>query len=109
MQKCVKCGKRHRYDMQGQFYRLACESQKIPAPAFAIVGQEKEPPYAASVHLFPESNHDETVADLDGAKDIVRGALRKFERCTTDGEWSAYGETLFMAQVPSDASAGSHN
>lgn len=99
----------HRYDMQGRFYRLACASKGTHVRAYAIVAQEKEPPFAVGVHLFPlRQESDETVADLAGAEDDVLHALREFKHCTKNGEWPAYSDSLLLARVPADASVGSH-
>jgi hypothetical protein len=98
---------KHRYDMRGQFHRLACESRGPHIRSVAIVAQEKEPPYAVGVHLFPlRQEYDETVADLEGAEDDVLNALHEFKQCTVDGEWPAYSDSLLLARVPSDADAG---
>ena len=99
-----------RYDMQGQFYCSAYATQGIWLGAYAIVAQENEPPYAVAVHLFPrQEEYDNTVPDLEGAEDDVLDALREFKQCTMDGEWPAYGESLFLARVPSDADTGSRD
>lgn len=107
-QKFGQLIERQRYDIQGQFYRMACISQGIRLRKFAIVAQEREPPYAVSVHLFRYDAYDDdrTVADLESAENDVLNALREFKQCTVDKEWPAYPDSLLLARVPSDADAG---
>ena len=101
---------RRRYDMQGEFYVHAARTMDIPVRAFAIVAQEKEPPYAVSVHVLPMEGYeyidDNTVADLQNAEEDVKAALRQYLQCAHTGIWPAYADSPVIAEVPAWADAG---
>jgi hypothetical protein len=72
-----------KYHMQAAWYLDLAAQLDHPAPAFAFIVQEKEPPYVVTVIELPEEL-------VDRGRDLNRRALERFRDCTDAGLWPGY-------------------
>lgn len=71
------------YHMQAGWYLDVARALGHPAPAFAFIVQEKEPPYVVTVIELPAEL-------IDRGRDLNRRALQRFRDCTDTGLWPGY-------------------
>ena len=89
------------YDTQAAFYIRGLQSSVVsnkPAPLFAFLAQEIEPPYACS--LVALSN-----AYLEIANAKVARAIKTWGYCLKTGDWHAYTNRILYADPPAWAMA----
>lgn len=72
-----------KYHMQAAWYLDVAAALGHPAPAFAFIAQEKEPPYVVTVIELPKEL-------IDRGRELNRRALEQFRDCTETGLWPGY-------------------
>jgi hypothetical protein len=94
----MKAAERYGYHVQGEFYRRAVLSvPDLVRPGqpvrFALVAQEKTPPFLVNV-VLPDADA------MTVAARRVDEALALYARCRSTGEWPGYGTAANIGELP---------
>lgn len=81
------------YYMQAALYLMAGEVFDAPVEHFAIIAQEKKPPYAVAAYRL-------TQAAIDTGREQVRALLRRYAECEREQSWPDYPDEIRDISIP---------
>nr|WP_246232796.1 PD-(D/E)XK nuclease-like domain-containing protein [Nakamurella aerolata] len=83
----------YRYHFQAAWYVEAAAAAELGHVEFALIAQEKEPPYLVGVY-------QPSVRAIERGRDLVARALDIYQQCTETGVWPGYSPDIEPLDLP---------
>lgn len=92
------------YARQAALYLMGAKALGLPCEGYALLGVEKEPPFGLALYRITEATFGVIPEPGDVAFHMVRhvqALLRRYDACTTSGEYPGYPPEVTDVTLPS--------